>query len=222
MSSESARLERSQNPRKIVTPEEPLEDRIADALERIATAIRAVIRKTALPRGLTATQCAVLERVLKAPNSRLTISELASEFRASKASISDTVALLKHKGYLKQAPGVRDRRVIHFTPTEKTRRLAPRLSAHASMIRQALTGIPPADRARLYASLLALIRGLLAFGYLARVRMCLACRFFMEAGGPHPSAPHFCALLNQPLALTDLRIHCPDYQPSDLFRLTHK
>ncbi|MHA2609415.1 MAG: MarR family winged helix-turn-helix transcriptional regulator [bacterium JZ-2024 1] len=189
-----------------------LDARIVDAMERISTAMRSIIRKKSYPEGLTVSQVSVMEHISQAPMGRLTVSDLSRELRASKASLSETVNLLVRKGLIKRIPSKTDRRCRSLTLTKKGIRVMNHIRTSVVALTQALREVPEEVRPELFYGLLAFIRGLLKSGYLAQVRMCLSCRFFGENAGPEPERPHFCTLLQQPLSLKDLRINCPDFQ----------
>lgn len=48
-------------------------------------------------------------------------------------------------------------------------------------------------------------------GTIAAARACTTCRYFRRDVVADPAAPHFCGLLEQPLALIDLRVDCPEH-----------
>ena len=65
-----------------------------------------------------------------------------------------------------------------------------------------------ADKESLLLSLLDIIRHLNQQGVITIQRMCFTCVHYQASANGNN---HFCNLLNQKLASTDLRIDCPEY-----------
>ena len=62
-------------------------------------------------------------------------------------------------------------------------------------------------------SLMDLIASLQRSGIIGLSRMCVTCRFFRSSGAPGQfESPHHCALLDAPLAGSDLRVDCPEHE----------
>jgi DNA-binding MarR family transcriptional regulator len=189
-----------------------LAERLAAALERVAAVGAAYGAKRAPAAGLSRLQARVLDRLLRRPDSR--IGELARELNVTAGTLSEALSSLEAKGLVSKGEDPSEHRAVRVELTRSGRRAAEAASHWPSeWLAPALEDLDPATQGHLLGSLLELIGALERRGALARVRMCLGCRFF-EAGVHRGARPHHCHLLQSPIGPLELRVDCPDFEPS--------
>lgn len=183
--------------------------KVVVALDRIARGMRSHRQAVASGAGITVLQAELLRTLADGQPPPAFAGPLAVELGVSQPTVSDSLAALERKGYIRRVETPQDRRRSTFLLTAAGTRLAADL---ASLDQALLTGVARlADPAQdeLLAILLSLIACLLDSGALAVARTCPTCQFFDEAGaGPR------CALLQVDLAPSDLRVNCPEHQPA--------
>ncbi|RMG96276.1 MAG: transcriptional regulator, partial [Deltaproteobacteria bacterium] len=82
-----------------------------------------------------------------------------------------------------------------------------------SLFADALDDLDDEERRVLYRAALKMIRRLQRQGRIPVSAMCVTCTYFRPNVHPGPS-PHHCALVDEPMADTDLRLDCPDHVPA--------
>ncbi len=186
-----------------------LDQRIADALERVGQALRVQLWDAAKERGLTPTQLQVLLRLGIDPPQLRRIGALAEQLDVTHPTVSDAVGALRRKGLVDRETESRRSPLIL---TDEGRRVTGTMIDWQDRTLDQLGELPRADKEVTLRTLLSLIAGLQREGVISVARMCSTCRFFERDA--HPGAtPHHCALLDLPLAEADLRVDCPEHQP---------
>ena len=187
-----------------------LDRKVAAALERIGVAVRVQLWDQAKAHGLTPTQLQVLLRLAYHPRQRLRVGALAAELDLTQPTISDAVAALRRKGLIdRQQTGGNPRSAVVML-SARGGDLVQTLDAWDARTREVLAVLPDTLKAQALQFLLAFIAGLQQHGVVTLARMCITCRFFRpNAHGPEQ---HHCALLDLPLAATDLRVDCPEHE----------
>jgi DNA-binding MarR family transcriptional regulator len=189
-------------------PPDDLDAKLAAALERTGQALRVRLWDTGRRHGLTPTQLQVLLRLASDPPARRRVGALAAEFDVSHPTISDAVAVLRHKRLAEPETG---RRGAPLRLTPQGRELASAVAGWHEPILTALGRLDAGEKERALHLLLELIAGLQRAGIVTVARMCVTCRFFRPDRHAAP-ARHHCALLDIPLAGADLRVDCPEHE----------
>ena len=178
---------------------------LADAVERLAHAVRVLRWDAAYALGLSPTQLSVLETLDVAPAPRRRVGALAEELDLTAPTVSDAVATLRRKG-LVEAAGPSGRGPLGLTEAgQNLLRSTPRWDAPM----EAALGELSADRRdTTYAAVLDVIGALQRAGVITVARTCTTCRFFDRTGDTTPR----CALLDAPLPPVALGLDCPEHE----------
>lgn len=189
-----------------------VDEKIVAAIERLARASRAMLQDAVKRRGLSPIQAQILTYLDTHDPRGARVGYLAREFNLTPATVSDSVSSLEAKGLLRREPTAGDARMSTLRLTGAGRALARELADWTAPLRDAVAATDSADRERALAFLMRLIERLQHQGVISVARMCLTCRFFLRDAHHGSRAPHHCALLDRPLAISALRVDCPDYQ----------
>ncbi|WP_206184605.1 MarR family winged helix-turn-helix transcriptional regulator [Thermoactinospora rubra] len=195
-------------------PDGRLDRRLADALERLTTAIRTLAVAGAQAHGLSVVQLNALLALASQPAERRRVGALAEEFAVTAPTMSDAVTALERKGLLARIPVPGDARRRELALTPEGERLAATLTGWDGPLVESIGRLPRPEREALLRSALDLIAGLRRAGVITVDRSCVSCRFFGRDVRDDPAAPHFCGLLEQPLPAAELRVDCPEHEPA--------
>jgi DNA-binding MarR family transcriptional regulator len=191
-----------------------LDTKLVAALERVGQALRVELRERARDHGLTPIQAQILLRLSADHPDPPRIGALAVTLDVRQPTVSDAVATLERKGLLEREPDAADARAATLRPTGRGLDLAVRLDTWDERARTELGRLPEQDKQRSLSLLLDLIAALQRAGVIGVARTCPTCRFFRYQAHPEAAAPHHCALLDMPLGPGDLRLDCPEHQPT--------
>lgn len=182
-----------------------LDRRLADAVERLGDAARAMLRRAATAEGLSPTQAQLLLRITSDTAPPEGTGALAGWLEVSAPTVSDAVRTLAGKGLAQrgQCPGSRA-----WTATARGREVAHRLRRWRDPLLAALCEQPATMKARALSALLQAVAELNASGHISTARTCLTCRFF----GGDPTGDAWCTLLATALSPATLRVDCPEHQ----------
>jgi len=190
------------------TISEPLEQRLAEGLARLAALARQTDWKTADSAQLTPTQAEVL-RFAASRSEGVRLSAAAAHIGVRNATASDTVSALERKGLVQKHPDPRDARAIAIKASESGLKLAQSWPLGFVPVVSALSG---EERELLFGLVVQAIRRLQVRGDIAPQRLCVTCRYFRENVAPESDEPHFCALVGAPMGTRHLRIDCPEQE----------
>ncbi|GIW95162.1 MAG: hypothetical protein KatS3mg110_3208 [Pirellulaceae bacterium] len=191
-----------------------LSTKIVAALERLTQVIRVSQGETARRYGLSPLQLQVLAYVVSRPEG-VRPAELARQFGITPPTISDALAALVAKKLVRLVRVPEDGRQRQIRLTAKGRRVAEQLGGWAKVVVQQVEKLDRFEQAQLLEMLLRLIGQLQQAGLISVAHVCTSCAYFSANVYPDPTAPHHCNLLNQPLALHELRVDCPDHVLAD-------
>jgi DNA-binding MarR family transcriptional regulator len=186
-----------------------IDSKVIVALERLSEAFRVALWDEAKQLGLSPIQIQLLIFMRYHQPDQCKVSYLAHEFNLTKPTISDAVKLLETKALIVKTPEAADSRSYRMALTDAGRALADRTAFFASAFRDALADAAPTEKETLYLSLVAVIGNLNRRGLIVQQRMCLNCRFFSTVA----DAP-YCTLLQQSLANGQVRVDCPEFDPT--------
>jgi len=189
-----------------------VDGKIVASLERLSQVFRLLLREEAQKRGLSPIQAQFLVHLLFHDVELRRVGRLAEEFGLTRATVSDAVGSLEEKGLIQRDPWPEDRRVVtlHLTPAGE--KLAAELSTWDNIVKEHLTASSPEEKEVVMRFLMRLIASLQEAGAITVARMCVTCRFFRWDAHPGSDSPHHCALLDAPLAGSDLRVDCPEHE----------
>jgi DNA-binding MarR family transcriptional regulator len=187
-----------------------LDRKLAAALERVGQAVRVQLWDQAKAHGLTPTQLQVLLRLLYARHQRRRVGILAAELDLTQPTISDAVAVLHRKGLIgREQIGPNPRSTV-LSLSARGVELAETLETWDIRMRNVVAALSDIQKEEALRLLLDMIAGLQREGVITVARMCVTCRFFRKDA--HAPGRHHCALLDLPLAPTDLRVDCPEHE----------
>lgn len=186
-----------------------IESRIVAALERISQAFRVLLWQESKDFSLSPIQVQVLIFLLHHSPEKRKVSYLAGEFNMTKATISDTVRILKEKKMITREPESSDTRSYIINLTKKGKDIASKTSSFSTEIRLPIEKLPHDDKEDLLLNLIGIINHLNQAGVITIQRMCQTCSFYRtDVNGQK----HFCKLLNKGLQTTELRVDCPEHE----------
>jgi DNA-binding MarR family transcriptional regulator len=187
---------------------EPLVQRLADGLTRLAAVARQLDWQAADSAGLSPTQADILRFVASRPEGvRLTAAAAHAGIR--KATASDAVTTLENKSMLRKQADATDGRAIALQTTTKGRQIAQEWPPG---FRPVIEGLTENEQELLLALVIKMIRQLQKRELIAPQRTCVTCRHFRENVAPDTSTPHFCAFVGAPMAERHLRVDCPEHE----------
>ena len=181
--------------------------KIVFALERLSHVFRIQLWEANKQFQLSPLQMQILTTLRFQPELD-SVTAVANYLQLTNATVSDAIRVLHQKQYVEKHPDPEDGRRQHLTLTTTGADIAEELSLFANRIGEFVTTLP--NQAEFLESLLQLMQLLQENGFIPLQQMCTTCDHFqhMDSG----SSPYFCQLLNKPLAIPDLRIHCPEYE----------
>jgi DNA-binding MarR family transcriptional regulator len=189
-----------------------MDARIVATLERLSQVFRVRLREEARQRNLSPIQAQFLIYLLHHDVELRRVSQLAREFDLTQATVSDAVASLETKGFVRREQWPDDRRVVTLRLTAAGEKLATTLSNWADPIREHLERFSPVEREAVMRFLMELTGSLQRSGLITVARMCVTCRFFRRDVRPGEASPHHCGLLDVPLGGPNLRVDCPEHE----------
>lgn len=187
---------------------EPLDQRLADGLTRLAAVARQLDWQAAETASLSPTQADILRFVAQRPaGARLTAA--AAHAGVRKATASDAVAALERKVLVRKYADAADGRALALKATSTGKRVA---QAWRSGFAPIVAGLGRAEQEALLGLVVTMIRQLQQRQLIAPQRTCVSCRYFRENVAPGTSTPHFCAYVAAPMAESHLRVDCAEHE----------
>ncbi|ERJ59130.1 MarR family winged helix-turn-helix transcriptional regulator [Sphingobacterium paucimobilis] len=190
-----------------------IESKIVASLERITQSFRVLLWRQSKEFPLTPTQIQLLIFLLHHDAENRKVSYLAQEFNMTKATISETVKTLEQKEFIVKEYEEQDTRSYTIHLTDKGREIARQTSLFTEEIRTPIDKLNDTSKETLLSSLLEIVTHLNQSGIISVQRMCINCSYYQSSDN---GTLHYCRLLNQTLASTDLRIDCPEHQTKSL------
>ena len=186
-----------------------LDQKLLDALDRLARGQRVFRQEIATRHGLTPLQAQILSTVTAGPPPAARTTALARELDVTQPTVTDAILSLERKHLVRRHADPADGRRSVVRPTSKGRALARRLAHAERPLLDALAGLPPDSRSAGLETLLGLIASMHRAGIITVARTCMTCQFHEGDTGSH-----YCALLDIPLETEDLRVNCPEHKPA--------
>lgn len=189
---------------------DPIDSRLADALERVGHVLRTQLRAAGAEHGLSPIQAQLLMRVATVDQPGREPGRLARWFDVSSPTVSDAIAALRRKELVTDEPVSGDRRRTRLALTPSGRELAGQLAGWDEPVRAELAALAPWAKANTYALLVELIGRMQQSGLVGVARTCTTCRFYRPPTDPVPAG--HCTLLDVPLPPESLRLDCPEHE----------
>ncbi len=187
---------------------EPVQNRVAEGLTRLAAVARQLDWQTAQAAGLSPTQADILRFVSgRVQGARLTAA--ADHAGVRKATASDAVAALEKKALVGKFADAADNRAVALKATRKGSKVAQEWPNPFAPI---IAGLSDAEQEVLLVLVIKMIRQLQLRQLIAPQRTCVSCRHFRENRSPGSSTPHYCALVGAAMAERHLRIDCAEHE----------
>lgn len=183
-----------------------VEDRIVASLEKVSEAFRVLLWEESKRTGLSPIQVQLLVFLLYQPTVRATVTNLAREFNMTKPTVSDAVKILEMKKLVMRTNNDADNRSYRLSLTVEGKAVAESSGVFANVIKHQVQTLPVREQSGLLHSLLEVIHLLQKTGVIHSQRMCRTCRFFVPG-----KVRHYCALMEQSLQASDLRLDCPEH-----------
>lgn len=180
-------------------------DRLFDLLERIGHLVRAQERLAGSAEGLQPVHLHALRYLARCNRYSDQPAAVTEYLGLTKGTVSQTLSVLEQKGLITRRDDAKDRRLVHFRPTPKGRRLLDR-TLPPELLVMAARAVPDGGERladELEALLVALQRahGARTFG------VCRSCRFLQRSGGRTS-----CGLTGEPLREEETQSICREHE----------
>lgn len=185
-----------------------IESKIVASLERVSQAFRVLLWQESKEFSLSPIQVQVLIFLSQHSDEKRKVSYLADEFNMTKATISDTIKTLEQKQLITKKYEQHDSRSFIIHLTQKGKEITKKTTLFTEQIQVPIDKLDSADKENLLLSLLDIIHHLNKSGIITIQRMCFSCHFYAF---DKDKQEHFCGLLNNKLAESDLRIDCAEH-----------
>jgi len=189
-----------------------LQRKLAQALSKIALAIRHGQQASAGARGLTPTQAQILAIVAADSGRGPQLGWIADWLGVTAATVSDAVASLEKKKLVDKRRHPDDARRLAIALTAQGRREVERIGLLPQMLVEAAESLSPDEQTVLLKLLVKLIRSLQLRGQIPVARMCVTCQHFRPNVHAESTAPHHCAFVDAAFGDGAQMIDCPDHE----------
>jgi len=189
---------------------EPLSQRLAEGLARLAAVARHLDWQVAEAEGLSPTQADILRFVARRPEG-VRLAAAAAHAGVRSATASDAVTALVRKALIRKAPDTTDGRAVILKTTAEGDAHARRWPPSYALV---INGLETAEQEALLRLVIKMIRNLQRDNLIAPQRTCVTCRYFRPNVAPGSAAPHYCAFVGAPMADRHVRIDCPEHDPA--------
>lgn len=184
--------------------------RIAAALARVETVMRAQEQKAANATGLSPLQLRVLEALDRSSNLR--VGALARELMVTTGTVSAAISVLQAKGLVTKQSDPEEHRAVVISLSAKARRRMTKLSSWPTeLLEPVVEDLGEREAGDLLASLLRALHAIERRGWIDPVRMCFHCEYFQPWKGSG-DRPHRCELMGKSIGSADLRVDCPEFE----------
>jgi len=189
-----------------------IDGKIVVALERISQAFRVLLWNESKEHSLSPIQVQLLIFLLHHGEIKRKVSYLAKEFNMTKATISDTIKTLEHKGLITKTHESLDTRSYTIHLSDKGRAIACQTALFTRELQTPIDKLSADDKDNLLMSLIGIIHHLTKAGVITVQRMCFTCLYYRSN---QYGAAHYCQLLNKKLEQTELRVDCAEHTYAD-------
>ena len=179
---------------------------VRDLIERLGNLVRVNVRAVCNKYGLRPAQLEAF-RFLTQCNRYSDTPQAVTEFLGlPKGSVSQTIKVLEKKGLLHKRRYVKDKRLIHLSPTAKGRQLIQD-AVPAASVAQGIGKLSISDSQVAADSLRTLLHSVQIENDLKTFAPCYTCRFNQKRENVY-----FCGLTHEPLTEQDVALLCHEHQ----------
>ena len=187
----------------------------AAGLEALATLVRAQSwRSGDGSPSLPPAQSAVLRMLADTPEG-LRASHIAERLGVSPASVSDTLATLEARRWIRRTPDPEDRRAARIRLSAQGRRMAQALRDPLLGLGSFVGTLDEHDLGALLRVSQLLVAEAQRQGLVTGMRTCLGCRHFQPFSTGNAGKPHFCAFIEQAFGDAELRMDCAEREAAE-------
>ncbi|HJR74980.1 MAG TPA: MarR family transcriptional regulator [Luteimonas sp.] len=186
----------------------------AAGLESLASLVRAQSWRSDGTPSLPPSQAAVL-RMLADADEGLRAGRIAERLGVSAASVSDSLAALESKRWIKRGADPRDLRATLVRLTAQGKRTAQKLRDPLQGIGSLVGALDERDLGAFLRVSQLLVAQAQRQGLATGMRTCLGCRFFRPYSTGRDDKPHFCGFIEQPFGDAELRMDCAEQEPAE-------
>ena len=180
---------------------------IYEYLERIANLLRTDTRKAGIAKGLQPVQLEALHYLSNCNRYSDTPAAVADYLGLTKGTVSQTLNLLEHAGFIEKRPDAKDRRVVHLKMTERGDALIAE-AIPPQILQTALELTNEADQAVILDGLGRVLRAMQRANQLRTFGVCKTCRHHrIEADDLHR-----CGLTGEYLSDVDSEKICREHE----------
>jgi len=190
---------------------EPLQNRIANGLAKIALAIKSRAWREGGRQWLPPLQAQTLRLLLKRVGHDTPVSLIAQDLAVTMPTVSEMLRVLLRKGMVKRVQSEDDHRVFNMELTAKGKREAERLSEWPYLL-AATQDLPQDEQVSLLRATIKVIRSLQEQGEISTARMCVTCRYFRPHAHQDKANPHHCEYVDAAFSDHLLRVDCSEHQ----------
>jgi DNA-binding MarR family transcriptional regulator len=187
--------------------------RLALGLLRLEQALAEARGAAAAADEISPLQLQLLFDLSTAGTEPATAGELARRHRLSAATVSVSLAGLVRRRLVQRRADARDARRRSLSLSAAGERLAQRAAQRLDGLLGLARSLAEGERRASLAAVVGLVARAAEAGWIRPERMCVACRFFERERDPRSPAPHWCRLMERPLAAFELRLDCPEHEP---------
>ncbi|HEY9260335.1 MarR family winged helix-turn-helix transcriptional regulator [Chitinophaga sp.] len=180
--------------------------KVVASLERLSEAFRVLLWQEATQYGLSPIQIQVLTFLLHYPEEKRTVTNLASYFNMTKATISDAVKSLEQKQYLTRKASATDTRSHTLHLVKEGRAVAKKVEQFANPLQDTVDQLSAKEQSGLLEQLMQLIYQLNQQEVISTQPMCFNCQSYTEKKG------HYCNKLKIALNNGGLRVDCQVFE----------
>lgn len=184
-----------------------IDKKIIAGLERLSQVFKALLWEKAKEQQLSPIQIQLLIFIHYHAADKSSISYLSEEFNITKATVSEAIKVLEQKRLVAKTGDQLDGRRYSISLTAKGKKVVKETEDYTAPFAGWITGMPGAQKEHLWKSISDLIRVMNRIGVISVQRTCYTCSHYANAGGIH-----FCGLLQQQLAIADIRIDCAEHE----------
>lgn len=184
------------------------DSKISFAMERLFTVYRVLMWEKVKEFNLSPIQIQFILYLRKYPEKMRNVSAISSEFRLTKATVSDALSALERKKIVYKEKDRKDKRLSTINLTEKGIELAESLEFWDSPIKEILKDLSESEKEQILLFFIKLINSLRNKGLINAVRMCLTCSHFKKNSISNAEIPYFCELTGKAFSEKELKIDC--------------
>jgi DNA-binding MarR family transcriptional regulator len=181
--------------------------KIVAGLERLSQVFRIFLWEKAKQYGLSPIQIQILIFLQHHTVDKATVSYLAQEFNLTKPTISDAIKVLEQKKLIKKTVDPIDTRSYNIQLLTSGKNIVAETEDFATPLTEIVQLASKTEKLVLWQNIVSLITQLNKSGIITEQRTCFNCKHFStKAKTP------YCNLLEQKLAMPDIRIDCAEFE----------